>query len=119
MVNESKLQDAFEIIEVTEEAFSIKGEGIVDPEKRSYLLLLVFNDEGKTFEVITGRRAAFDYIVQRLDLINILESAILSDSMTVDEIDSHNVYNYMTIMLKDFYPEEDIDLRSYIDPSQL
>lgn len=73
-----------------------------DPEERIYVVLYIANDEKgeeiKSWEEIEGRTNTYKFIKGMIDNINIYESRVLVE--TVSLADSLNVYEFMKITSK-------------------
>lgn len=84
----------------------------LDPEERKYLILYFGTDpdngdEIKSFEIITGRTATYEFIKNMIDSIDIHESKVMTThDMTYDEAGS--VYLFMKAMQQFFVDGFDI-----------
>ena len=85
---------------------------IKDPEERQYLLLYIASDDKgediKSFEFITGRTATYKFIKGIIESLDIHESKVLVETVTLKEIVS--VYDFMkhiSSLLEDNFDIED------------
>lgn len=85
-----------------------------DPEERIYVVLYICqspdNEDVKYFEVITGRRATYDFVKGIVDDIDIYESRVLAE--TVPYKDALNVYEFM-VQMKKHITDTSFDIEDY------
>ena len=89
----------------------------ISPENKQYLILLYFVDDTveKTFEFITGRDHAYNYIKEKADEIDPLKSMILVTGVKLEDINS--VRDFMLKMSEYFNDGFNID--EYVHPEDL
>lgn len=87
---------------------------ITAPEDKAYLILLVVGeDDEQVFQGVIGRQEAFEYIKQMVEIIDLDESKILSETTTFSEAIS--VYDFMkNCIVKDVVENPDgFDIDEY------
>lgn len=88
-----------------------------DPNEKTYLLLLYIDDIEnpekepiKTFEEITGRKAAYYYIKNMIEYLDINKSKILAETVSLQK--AATVYRFMKYM-EDYFPDENFNIEEY------
>jgi len=91
-----------------------------DPEEKMYLVLYIGKDEDgkdiKSYEDLQGRTATYNFIKGMIDYIDIYESRVLVETVTLG--DALNVYEFMKQVSKYINdPSFDIEDYNYGDSS--
>lgn len=90
-----------------------------DPEKRLYVVLYYSYEDGeevKSFEILTGRTNAREFIKNMIDSIDIHESKILVETVAYE--DALTVYQFikeMEVYYQDGFDIEDYNIGDYIE----
>lgn len=87
-------------------------DGEIPPEKREYLILYyseIENEEVKSFEIITGRKEAYEFVKSIVEFVDIHESKVLVSNGTLEN--AKTVYEYMKLM--EVYFEDSFDIEDY------
>lgn len=87
-------------------------DGEIPPEKREYLILYyseIEDEEVKSFEIITGRKKAYEFVRSIIEYIDIHESKVLVSGATLENCKT--VYEYMKLM--EVYFEDSFDIEDY------
>ena len=85
-----------------------------NPEEKTYLLLYVgeYEDEEiKSFEIIEGRTAIYEYVKNIADHIDIHESKILVEGLELEKMVS--VYEFMSYAKSHYFADDDFDIEDY------
>jgi len=99
---ENELKMPFEIVEKT-------------PSNMDYLILYIGEMDGeevKSFEIIEGREKAYEFIKSILEFIDIEESKVISEIMTLEEAGS--VKDFM-ISMREYFPNDTFDTSEYFE----
>ena len=86
------------------------GKPIKPPEMIKYLLVLFYSDGDKSFEIITGREEAFNFIRDNFRDIDAEDSQILSETATMG--DCLSIREFFEMMGPRIDP--DFDIEDYI-----
>ena len=88
---------------------------VKDPEKKEYLILLVGlrgkEEEFKDYEFVIGRTATYELIKTLIEDIDIDESYVLVEGVTLEERIS--VYKFMKHMHMHFFQDDLFDIEKY------
>lgn len=82
-------------------------------EKKYLIFYIAIDDDGyeyKSFEMVTGRTAAYDFIKGMASSLNMHESMILVEGVPLE--DATSVYNFI-IHIKQFMPPDSFDIDDY------
>ena len=79
------------------------------PEEKQYVLLLYFVSTGndKTFEVITGRSATREYLIDNIDEIDIIDSYVLVEDVPFKDTVENNINVLKFLNIIDKYYTDD------------
>ena len=108
------IDDAVSINTYNDEIHIFRRDELEPPEKKEYLILLVYNDEDieDSYQGILGRQEAFDYIVKNADIIDMNKSMILAettkmkDMWSVLKFTKMCINNQMVVNDTEFNPRE-------------
>ncbi len=85
-----------------------------DPEEKMYLVLYIGKDEDgkdiKSYEDLQGRTATYNFIKGMIDYIDIYESRVLVETVTL--VDALNVYEFMKQVSK-YINDTSFDIEDY------
>jgi len=85
------------------------------PELKQYLLLLHFiedtNKEAKDFEIITGRKETFDYLLENIDSIDLTQSHVMSQNTPLEN--AITVYSFLRLCLEKHMNESEKETIDY------
>ncbi len=101
---------------VDREPVMVKEEEIkqLSPDEKTYVVLYYLTvddgEEVKTFDVITGRRATYEFIKNIIENIDIHRSIVMVDNLPYNK--SISIYNFMTY-IKRFFEEDSFDIEDY------
>lgn len=88
-----------------------------NPEEKQYILLLYFisNSEDKTFEVITGRTAVREYLIDHIDEIELENSYVLVEDVPFKDTVEKGITAYKFLKLVSKYYDDDFNVDEYYD----
>lgn len=86
------------------------------PDEKEYLIFYYATDDNgdeyKSFELITGRKEAYEWIKSAIDFIDIDESRILVEGVNLEN--AVTIYDFLKYV-KAFYYDDGFDVDEYID----